>query len=585
MEDSSDITIDTEDEFISSSTAVSIDISNLSNSDEGSMMMEVGRYVTVVELEVVVPAQTQVDLMVGGERADVLLNSRDEDMQSDLEVAFPISEREVRVVFAISSLSSGIQVSDVELLLTRTGNANGFVNVSLDLESAYAMDADEERVVTGRPGLGTVKVFKKNDDGTYENEQSLSPPVGDADAFGYSVSIDGDFLAVGAHREDSESLGVFANSSSEITEEVLGSNSSGQSGAVYVWQKHTAEQSDVNYDDVDEVVEETESSEADEYWELVYFIKPEEANADQFFGHEVEILDHGKGLFTLAVAHPGYAERLRQHPNVLKEPKRKGKVSIYSNVNTSNKALEFKQTLQVDDLFIDKHDFFGNDIEMNENLLVVAAKYERSDSHHLINDSAQNSGAVFVYSRNSNRDLFEDDYTFLKARRIYIGDRFGASIALDRDTIFVGAPKDASTQSGVNEGQDHTRATSNSGAVHVYRRQDTGTWVYEAFIKPPITEPNMFFGASVSAEKGVLAVGTPHEDGNAESTLGQYRSGGANNSGAVFVYGRELETRSWVELDYLKEENPQPDRQMGIKPLRVVGGEVFVTSGRRFGNF
>ena len=583
MENGSDITIDTEDEFISSSTALSIDISNLSNSDEGSMMMEVGRYVTLVDLEVVVPAQSQVDIMVGGEMADVLLNSKDKDMQVEVEMPFPISEREVRVVFAISSLSSRTQINDLELLLVRSGNANGFVNVSTEMASAFSMDADEERVVLGQQGLNRVKVYKKNDDGTYQHEQDIEPPISDhRDKFGFSVSIDGNFLAIGAIYEDSERLGVFNSSSFETFQEAINNNnenSSSASGAVYIWERKIVEQTEVNYDNSDDVSDESE--ETIEIWELVYFVKPEESNRNQFFGHDVEIVEHGSRTFTLAVSNPSYDEQALQHPHVYKKGERKGTVNVYSNVKSSD--LEFKQTLQVDDIFINKDDFFGNDIAMNEKHLVVGAKYEASDSHHFMNDAADNSGAVFVFSRNSKRDLF-GEHTFLKAKRIFVGDRFGKSVAVDRDVIFVGTPRDASTQTGVNDEQDHTRAKSNSGAVHVFRKID-GVWAYEAFIKPPHNERNMFFGASVSAEYGVMVVGIPHEDGNAESTLEQYITGGANNSGAVFVYGREIETGNWMVLDYLKEENPQPGRDMGIAPLRIAGGEIFVTTGRRFVNF
>ena len=46
-----------------------------------------------------------------------------------------------------------------------------------------------------------------------------------------------------------------------------------------------------------------------------------------------------------------------------------------------------------------------------------------------------------------------------------MADRFGTSVAIDGDTMVVGAPL-----------RDHT--STNEGAVYVFERNGTGTWIY-----------------------------------------------------------------------------------------------------------
>ncbi|MEM9116163.1 MAG: FG-GAP repeat protein, partial [Myxococcota bacterium] len=76
-------------------------------------------------------------------------------------------------------------------------------------------------------------------------------------------------------------------------------------------------------------------------------------------------------------------------------------------------------------------------------------------------------------------ERFEEVY--LKASNTDLGDFFGWSVALDGDTLAVGAFQEFSAATGVNGDQANNDAL-NSGAVYVFTRSGT-TWRQEAYLK------------------------------------------------------------------------------------------------------
>lgn len=107
------------------------------------------------------------------------------------------------------------------------------------------------------------------------------------------------------------------------------------------------------------------------------------------------------------------------------------------------------------------------------------------------------------------------------------GSEFGTSVAIDGDTIAVGAPKHGYDASDTNY-------VANTGAVFVYTRSGT-TWSLEQKVIATGTNARIAadaFGTSVSIDVDTLAVGAPQQDYDAS---GASLSSGA---GAVFVFTR-----------------------------------------------
>ena len=152
-------------------------------------------------------------------------------------------------------------------------------------------------------------------------------------------------------------------------------------------------------------------------------------------------------------------------------------------------------------------------------------------------NSSDASGAVYVYKRTGTTWAQE---AYIKASNNDASDGFGISVALDGDTLAVGAYWEDSNQTTITNG---TSSSSNndslrSGAVYVYKRTGT-TWAQQAYVKASNNDERDFFGHDVSLDNGTLAVGAYRENSNQTSITNGTTSSSDNsnnNSGAVYVY-------------------------------------------------
>jgi hypothetical protein len=185
----------------------------------------------------------------------------------------------------------------------------------------------------------------------------------------------------------------------------------------------------------------------------------------------------------------------------------------------------------------ESEDFFGIKVTLSANgsTLAVGAPLEDSDGSEE-NNSASNSGAVYVFTRSEN-DWVQQDY--IKASNTEADDQFGVSLSLSADgsTLAVGA-----------SGKD-----SSSGAVYVFIRSGL-TWSQQAYIEASNPLQNNAFGISLSlsANGSTLAVGADCEGSNATGIDGD-QTEIAPNSGAVYVFTRSGST--WIQQAYVKASN------------------------------
>ena len=99
---------------------------------------------------------------------------------------------------------------------------------------------------------------------------------------------------------------------------------------------------------------------------------------------------------------------------------------------------------------------------------------------------------------------------YSKANNTGVDDRFGTSIALDGDTLAVGAGRDAGIAIG-------------SGAVYVFTRDASDVWSQQAYIKASNPDTRDFFSGNwmggsrngVALDGDTLAVGAIEEGSSA----------------------------------------------------------------------
>lgn len=199
----------------------------------------------------------------------------------------------------------------------------------------------------------------------------------------------------------------------------------------------------------------------------------------------------------------------------------------------------------------DEGDRFGGAVAVSGDYIAVGACMEDGAATAINGDQTSNTaaeaGAVYVYRRVGQAWVFD---AYIKAPNAEAGDYFGSSVALDGNTLVVGAP--------VEDGGANMNPADNSvpfsGAVYVFVRDGVG-WTAQARLKPMVARQNMYFGMAVDVEGDRLAVGADRESSAANTINGDQTNQAAGSAGAAYVF-RRIGT-AWAQEAYVKAPNAQ----------------------------
>jgi hypothetical protein len=218
-------------------------------------------------------------------------------------------------------------------------------------------------------------------------------------------------------------------------------------------------------------------------------------------------------------------------------------------------------------------DQFGQAIALSDDTLAVAAMGERSKSTGIDGNQSSNSwaetGAVYVFTRDGTDAWSQQAY--IKASNTGSGDTFGTSVALSDGTLVVGAAREDSAARGV-DGFEADNKALNSGAAYVFTRDASSTWSQQAYIKASNADIQDQFGHALALDGDLLIVGA-REDSAASGAGGDESDNSATNSGAVYLFVRDL-TGTWSQSAYLKSSNT--DTEDGFGSAMAVGGGFLV---------
>lgn len=342
------------------------------------------------------------------------------------------------------------------------------------------------------------------------------------DDFGWAVAMDGDTLAVGAHHENSNDIGVDGSGGQTDASATL-------SGAVYVFRRVGAS------------------------WQQEAHIKASNPEYLDQFGTSVAL--SGDTLVVGAENEDGGTTGVDgdQSDNSLQGS---GAAYVFRRSVSS-----WTQEAYLKASNTGYGDRFGISVAIVEDIIAVGATMEDSASGGVggnqTDDSAFDSGAVYIFERVGSN---WSQAAYLKAFDPGSHDRFGGNIAMSGDTLVVGASGEGSAATGV--GGDQTNNSVNaSGAVFVFRR--TGpSWAQEAYIKASNTGFNDRFGGRVALSGDTLAVGAYGEDSSATGVNGDQTDDSSEFSGAVYVFERT--GASWEQQAYLKASNTGYGDHFGV---------------------
>jgi hypothetical protein len=333
--------------------------------------------------------------------------------------------------------------------------------------------------------------------------------VGAYDWFGYSVSLSGDTLAVGAFSED-ENSSVIVNGSAPPN-----ADGADSSGAVYVYRRTGGT------------------------WAQEAYVKAANPQASDLFGWSVS-LDGD----TLAVGSRGEDEESTAIVNGSTAPNANGADDSGAIYVYRRTGVTWAREAYIKAANAQAGDEFGFPFSVSGDTLAVGARQEDENSAVIVNgttapnaNGANDSGAVYVYRRTGTAWAQE---AYVKAANVGEGDLFGWSVSLGGNTLAVGASGEDENSTVIVNGTTAPNANgaSNSGAVYVYRRNGAA-WAPEAYIKAANAGAADSFGLSVSLSGDTLAVGARQEDANSTTIVNgptAPNTNGADDSGAVYVY-------------------------------------------------
>ena len=210
-----------------------------------------------------------------------------------------------------------------------------------------------------------------------------------------------------------------------------------------------------------------------------------------------------------------------------------------------------------------EHDEFGSAVAISGDTIVVAAENEDSNATGVngdqTNDTVTGSGAAYVFVRSGG---VWTQQAYLKASNTGQADLFGHSVAVDGDTIVVGAHQEDGA--GV--------ITDNFGAAYVFARSD-GAWSQQAYLQSSNPGIGDAFGISVAVDGDLAVVGAHGEDSNAVAPDGDQADNSASGAGAAYVFSRSGTT--WSQEAYLKASNTDPGDGFG-RSVALSGTTVLI---------
>lgn len=186
-------------------------------------------------------------------------------------------------------------------------------------------------------------------------------------------------------------------------------------------------------------------------------------------------------------------------------------------------------------------DNFGSDVAISGDTVVIGAAGVDREGF----GPNENSGLAYVFRHDGNAWQLE---ATLSAPNAGEGDEFGSSVAIEGDTLVVGAPGESSGDSGVGGNQaDNSQAAA--GAAYIFTRHGDA-WSEATYVKASNPDAGDRFGHDVDISGGTIVVSAPDEASSATGIDGDGADNAAESAGAVYVF--RYSNSTWIHEAYIK---------------------------------
>ena len=354
--------------------------------------------------------------------------------------------------------------------------------VGAEREASNATGVNGNQTDNSALGSGAAYVFVRNGTNWTQQAYLKASNTEQFDAFGRRVAISGDTVVIGASGEDSNATGINGNQSD---------NSASFSGAAYVFarngtnwtQQAYLKASDTAANDLfgqavavsgDTVVvgAENNSSIAANSGAVYVFVrngtnwtqqarlKASNAGADDQFGDRVAASGD-----TIVVGAPFESSSATGINGDQSDNAATNAGAAYVFVRNAESWVQ-QAYLKASNTGVG--DFFGGQVAISGDMVVIGAGFEDSDAIGINGDQADNSstnsGAAYVFVRSGTN--WTQQY-YLKASNTDPDDRFGVGVAVSGTTVIAGASAEDSAATGVN-GDESDNVVFGSGAAYVF---------------------------------------------------------------------------------------------------------------------
>ena len=358
-----------------------------------------------------------------------------------------------------------------------------------------------------------------------------------ADGFGWAVAMQGETIVVTAPGEASLASVINGDQSD---------NSAFNSGAAYVFIRSGGS------------------------WALQSYLKPSNTGMNDAFGLTVAIAEN-----TIVIGAPGEDSAATGVNGAQGDNSVSGAGAAYVFVRGGD---VWTQQAYLKAINPGAMDAFGSSLDISGHTIVVGAPNEDSTAtgvymgvHAAQSDNGQSgTGAAYTFVRSGTTWSFD---SYIKASNTGELDAFGGSVAIDRDTILVGAAGESSNATIINGDQTNDSATG-AGAAYVFTRSG-GLWSQQAYLKASNAQTIDAFGNAVGLAGDTAVIGARGEDGGSAGVNGAAGDNSISASGAAFIFIRK--GGLWSQQAYLKASNPDAFDLFGDR-VAITSDTVVVTA-------
>jgi len=480
---------------------------------------------------------------------------------SEWKEKFGINKVGAAYLFQINGDDS---VTELSRLTASDTQLSDYFGHSVSISDDYIMvGANGED--SGGSNAGAVYVFKKDINGTVSEISKIT--ASDAlpeDMFGSAVSISGDNMIIGAHGKDGENEGqsnlgaayIFKRYSDSNVSQVLKLTSTDAQtndmfgSSVTIYGNYLAVGAYGENNDTGAVYLYKQKS--DNTASKIFKLSALDSKPDQWFGSAVSIYENKiaigsskKGIETgSAYLFDMYADLSDIYIDRPYLPTLESNIDLYESSMLSQYALYPVSNSAGVSFKVSGDD--GDKFTIQNNVLkaVSALDYENPNDLNL-----DNNYSIKIELTDSNNRVNSYDTTISIKNTTYLNkakliasdakasDRFGASVCVDGDYIAIGA-------------KEEDGAGDNAGAVYLFKKEVDNSVTELVKLTASDAQDGDMFGSSVSIYGDYIIVGSSKEDE------------GADNAGAVYVFKRKSDT-DIVEISKLTASDAVVDAEFG----------------------